>query len=194
VIGFGEADSSRGILMAAWKDRWPLARRWAFLKRPLLALPQKRHTMEVDFCPLPGILSDECGFWLGLVVDLDLDLILAKRILDERPIVQDLAEILSDAMGCLLPCGSFRPEVVVLRDNPEWEQLFPHLGQIGVEVVVTEDLLRWDEKADELIEWLKDRWSTPSTIFIQTDEEPTVAETLLELRMLATRFLFSQFD
>ncbi len=95
-------------------------------------------------------------------------------------------------MGRLLPCGRFRPEVVVLRDNPEWEQLFPYLGQIGVEVVVTDDLLRWDEKADELIEWLKDRWSTPSSIFIQTDEEPTIAETLLELRLLASEFLFLQ--
>jgi hypothetical protein len=178
--------------MAAWKDHWPLARRWAFLKRPLLALPQKPHSMEVDFCPLPSILSDECSFWLGLVVDPGLDLILAKRILEEPPVVQDLALILSDAMGRLLPCDRFRPEVVVLRDNPEWEQLFPYLGQIGVEVVVTDDLLRWDEKADELIEWLKDQWSTPSSIFIRTDEEPTIAETLLELRLLACRFLFSQ--
>ena len=71
--------------MAAWKDRWPLARRWAFLKRPLLALPQNPHSMEVDFCPLPDIFGDEGGFWLGLVVVPGLDLILAKAILDERP-------------------------------------------------------------------------------------------------------------
>lgn len=176
--------------MAAWKDRWPLARRWAFLKRPLLALPQKPHSMEVDFCPLPDIFSDEGGFWLGLVVDPGLDLILAIAILDEPPVVQDLAEILSEAMGSLLPSGRFRPEVVVLRDNPEWEQLFPFLVQIGVEVVVTEDLSRWDEKADELIEWLKDQWSTPCPIVLPTDEEPTVAKTLLKLRLLATSFLF----
>jgi hypothetical protein len=55
--------------MAAWKDHWPLVRRWAFLKRRLLALPQKPHSMEVDFCPLPDIVSDQFGFWLGLVVD-----------------------------------------------------------------------------------------------------------------------------
>ena len=27
--------------MAAWKDHWPLARRWAFLKRRLLGLPMR---------------------------------------------------------------------------------------------------------------------------------------------------------
>ena len=176
--------------MAAWKDHWPLARRWAFLKRRLLGLPQKPGFMEVDFCPLPEIVSNACGFWLGLVVDPGLDLILATSILDEPPIVQDLAEILSGAMECLLPCGRFRPEVVVLRDNPEWERLFPYLNQVDIEAVVTEDLLHWDEKADELIEWMKDRWSTPSNVFIQTNEEPTVAETLLELRLLASQFLF----
>jgi hypothetical protein len=146
--------------------------------------------MEVDFCPLPDIVSDQYGFWLGLVVDPHLDLILATSVLDEPPVVQDLAEILSKAMECLLPCGRFRPEFVVLRDNPEWERLLPFLGQIGFEGVVAEDLLHWDEKADEFIEWLKDRWSTPSNVFIQTDEERTVAETLFELRLLASLFLF----
>jgi hypothetical protein len=159
-------------------------------RKSLLGLPQKPHSMEVDFCPLPDIVGDEYGFRLGLVVDPGLDLILATSILNEPPIVQDLAEILSNAMGCLLPCGRFRPEVVVLRDNPEWERLFPYLGQVGVEAVVTEDLLHWDAKADELIEWMKWRWSTPSNVFIQTNEEPTVAETLLELRLLASQFLF----
>jgi hypothetical protein len=63
------------------------------------------------------------------------------------------------------------------------------LTPVGIEGVVTEDLLHWDEKADELIEWLKDRWSTPSSVFIQTDEEPTVADTRLELRLPTVQFL-----
>ena len=178
--------------MAAWKDHWPLARRWAFFRPRLLQLPQKSHVFEVDFCPLPDIVEDEYGFWLGLVVDPDLDLILTTNVLDEPPIVQDLAGILSGAMECLLPCGRFRPEIIFLRGNPEWDQLFPFLGQVGIEAVVTEDLPSWDAKASELIEWLKDQWSTPSEVVIQTDEEPTIAETLFELRCLGHQFVFRQ--
>ena len=104
--------------------------------------------------------------------------------------MQDLAEILSDAMRCLLPCGCFRPEIVFLRDNPEWDRLFPFLGQVGIEAVVTEDLLSWDAKADELIEWLKVRWSTRPDVVIQKEEERTGSETLLELRILGHEFLY----
>ena len=81
--------------MAAWKDHWPLARRWAFVKRRPLRLPQESHGMEVDFCPLPDNVCDKLGLWLGLVVDHDFGLILMTSILDEPPIVQDLLEILS---------------------------------------------------------------------------------------------------
>ena len=179
-----------GIVMAAWKDHWPLARRWAFLRPRLLGLPQESHGMEADFCPLPDNVCDQHGLWLGLVVDHDFGLILMTSILDEPPIVQDLLGILSRAMECPVPSGRFRPEVVFLRDNPEWEQLLPYLGHVGIETVVTEDLFYWDARAEELIEWLKDRWSTPSEVVIQTDEEPTIAKTLLELRILGHEFLF----
>lgn len=49
-----------GVLMAAWKDQWPLARRWAFVKPRLLRMPQKSHVMEVDFCPLARHLRSQC--------------------------------------------------------------------------------------------------------------------------------------
>lgn len=176
--------------MSPWKDHWPLARRWAFLKSRLLRLQQKSHKFQIDFCPLPDIVENEYGFWLGLVVDPGLDLILATSILDEAPIVQDLAEILSGAMQCPLSCGCFRPEIALLRDNPEWDQLFPFLGQVGIEVVVTEDLLSWDAKAGELIEWLKDRWLTRPDVVMKREDELTVSETLFELRILAHEFLF----
>lgn len=48
-----------------------LSRRYAFVKRRLLRLPQESHGIEVDYCPLPDIVPDEGGFWLGLAVDHD---------------------------------------------------------------------------------------------------------------------------
>ena len=179
-----------GILMAAWKDHWPLARRWAFVKPRLRQLPQESHGMEVDFCPLSDNVCDEHGLWLGLVVDHRFGLILMTSILDEPPIVQDLLEILSEAMECPLPSGRFRPEVVFLRDNPEWEQLFPYLGHVGIETVVSEDLLYWDAKAEELIEWLKDRWSDLPDVMMGGENDLAVSDTLLELRILGHEFLF----
>ena len=63
--------------MAARKNERKLSRRYAFVKRRLLRLPQEPHGIEVDFCPLPDIVEDEYGFWLGLVVDQDTGFILA---------------------------------------------------------------------------------------------------------------------
>lgn len=165
-----------GILMAAWKDHWPLARRRSFVKPRLLRLPQESHGMEVDFCALPDNVCDEHGLWLGLVVDHGLGLILMTNILDEPPIVQNLLEILSEAVECPRPNGRFRPEVVFLGDNPEWEQLVPHLRHVGIETVVTEGLSYWETKAEESIEWLRNRWSTPSAVVIQTDDDADFPE------------------
>ena len=35
-----------------------------------------------------------------------------------------------------------RPKSIHLRDNPEWEELLPHVEQLKIQVVVTENFMR----------------------------------------------------
>ena len=55
-----------------------------------------------------------------------------------------------------------RAKAFHLRDNPEWDELRPHLAQLGIEAIVTEELPRWDEVFADLIGYLKSgEWKQP---------------------------------
>jgi hypothetical protein len=168
-----------------------LSRRYAFVKRRLLRLPQQPHSIEVDFCPLPDIVPDESGFWLGLVVDHEAGTILRTSVLEAPPSAEDAADIVAGALECSHFRAASRPSRLLLRDNPSWEALFPWLEQVGIETVVTEDLWHWDAKADESIEWMKKEWRpVPDFMRSEIHEELGIFGTLSELRILTYRFLY----
>ena len=146
--------------------------------------------MEVDVCPFPDIVEGECGYWLGLAVDHDVGRILMTSVLDEPPSAKDVAEIMSRAMELPYPKVPCRPKMVFLRDNPTWEATFPWLEQLGIETVVTEDLLHGDAKAEELMEWMKKHWSPMPELMTKIHEELGLFGTLFDLRTLAYRFLY----
>jgi len=107
-----------------------------FVKRRLLWLPQNDVVLETDFCPLPEILGGR--LWIGLAVRQWNADIQAREILEHVPTVNDLADLLAHAMqGPLSDDGHGRAEAIHLRDNPEWQELFPHLRQLKIEVAVT---------------------------------------------------------
>ncbi len=168
-----------------------LSRRYAFVKRRLLRLPQQPHGMEVDFCPLPDMVPDESGFWLGLAVDHGTGFISMTSVLDEPPTAEDAAEMVARAMEnshLKAPC---RPETVYLRDNPSWEALYPWLGQLEVETVVTDDLLHWDAKAEDLMQWMRKHWSPVLQEFrTPVQEELGIFSKLSELSSLTYSFLY----
>ncbi len=162
-----------------------LSRRYAFVKRDLLRLPQQPQTIEVDFCPLPDIVEDEYGFWLGLVVDHDTGTIAVTTVLDKPPTAEDAADVVTRALECSHFRPPCRPQIAYLRDNPSWEALYPWLGQLEVETVLTDDLLQWDAKAEELIEWMRKHWSpVPQEFRTTIHEQYGIFGTLSELRLL----------
>ena len=172
--------------MAARKKDRKLGRSYAFLKHRLLELPQSSLTMEVDFCPLPDIPGVECGFWLGLVVDHHDGSILISSIIEQPPTLDDVADLVAAAISTKVRC---RPKVVLLRDNPEWEGLFPYLHQLKIDALVAEDLLYWDAKAEELMGWIKDRWPHWPKVTAEREKELAVSKTLYELREMAHWYL-----
>ena len=109
---------------------------------------------------------------------------------DEPPSAEDAADIMTRAMELSHPKVSCRPKMVFLRDNPTWEATFPWLEQLGIETVVTEDLLHGDAKAEELMEWMKKHWSPMPELMTKIHEELGLFGTLFDLRTLAYRFLY----
>ena len=168
-----------------------LSRRYAFVKRRLLRLPQQPHGVEIDFCPLPDIVPDESGFWLGLAVEHGTGFIFMTSVLGEPPTAEDAADILSGAMENSHLKARCRPETVYLRDNPSWEALYPWLGQLGVEAAITDDLPHWDARAEELMLWMKKHWSpVPQEFRTPIHEELGIFSTLSELSSLTYGFLY----
>lgn len=148
--------------MAKREGKLKLGKSAAFVKRRLSWLPKKDVVREADFCPLPEVLGGH-GLWLGLVVCHHDGSVLSQELLEHAPDVNDLARLLAEAMERpLMEQTRCRPKAFHLRDNPEWEELRPHLEQLGVEVVVTEELLRWDEVFADLIGYLQNgEWRQP---------------------------------
>lgn len=114
-----------------------------FVKRQLQWLPQKNDTWEADFLPLAP--SGQALIWLGMVIRHDDDYVLAHQTLQSQPTVNDLAHLLGWAMRRPLVEIAHRPGAIYLRSRPEWEELLPHLKQLGIEVVVQEKLPKWDQ-------------------------------------------------
>jgi hypothetical protein len=59
-----------------------------------------------------------------------------------------------------------------------------------IKTVVTEDLLYWDAKAEELMEWMNKHWSPMPELRTEIHEKLGIFTTLLDLRILASRFPF----
>jgi hypothetical protein len=167
-----------------------LSRRYASVKRRLLRLPQQFHGVEVDFCPLPDIVPDESGFWLGLVVDHDTSTILMSSVLAAPPAADDAAEAITRTLESSFFGAASRPRRLLLRDNPAWEAMYPWLEQLGIETVVTEDLRYRDAKADELIDWMRKKWQPLPDWQAAINDEFGIFDTLSELSFLTYRFIY----
>jgi hypothetical protein len=61
------------------------------------------------------------------------------------PTVNDLADLLADAMRRPLTGSPRQPEQIHLRANPRWDELFPHLNELGIEVTVQDGLPELEE-------------------------------------------------
>ena len=130
---------------------------------------------EADFCPLPDLLEGH-RLWLGMVVSDHDGSILAQEIIEQPPNVNDLATLLANSMKSPITDDRHgRPKTIYLRDNPEWQELFPHLEQLKIEVVVTEALPHWDHAVEEFIRYMQDWRSVYG-------EEKTLSESQLGYR------------
>jgi hypothetical protein len=126
--------------MARQQKKLTLGKGAAFAKSRLKRLRQERETWEADFKKLPQPLSQNETRYLGLVVVKRGGTLLAQEEVEHTPTVNDLATLLGYAMSRPLSGRGHRPKRIRVRKNPRWQELFPHLQEVGVEVVVDSDL------------------------------------------------------
>ena len=81
----------------------------AFVKTRLSRLRQENDTWEADFFPIPCSGGKRDSVWMGMVLSQAHDYVLAQRMVEEPPTVNDLARLLADAMQRPMPERIHRP-------------------------------------------------------------------------------------
>ena len=131
--------------MAKKQTRLKLGKRASFVKTHLKQLPREEETWEADFRALPRPADQTETHYLGLAVALPKGDPLVYLPVEYTPTVNDLADLLADAMRRPLTGSARRPEHIHFRANPRWEELFPHLKELGIEVTLRDDLPELEE-------------------------------------------------
>jgi len=140
--------------MRLWDEHLKLGKGSVFVKRDLRVLPLTEVEFEADFFLDRGFSSKRREMWMGMVIEREFGGVLAmEEVRLPPPTVNSLATLLAHAMLRPLNAGDRqRPCTVYLRDRPQWQELSPHLRQLGIEVVLCEDLPRFDEA---VIDWMQ---------------------------------------
>jgi hypothetical protein len=121
-----------------------------FVKAQLRRLRQEDDTWEADFFSIPCSDSEHDSVWWGIVMSHEHDKVLAQRMVEEPPTVNDLANLLAEAMRRSLAGFSHRPRCLLLRARAEWAELLPHLKQVGIHAVAQDSLPKWDRNFGDL--------------------------------------------
>jgi hypothetical protein len=145
--------------MAGSQEPLKLGKGAYFVKSRLRRLPQTDDEWQVDFQPFIPRSRKRKQEWLGIVLSLTDDFLLAEEILDNAPTVNNLARLLANAMRRPFIDRPHRPKRVLLRDNPTWQEILPHLRGIKIEVVIRDALPQWDK---EFRDWVEQLGSTGS--------------------------------
>ncbi len=124
-------------------ERLKLGKGAAFVKSQLRYLPQEDDTWEADFLPLPYSGAQDGGTCLGMVVSHAHQYLLAQHTVKEPPTVNDLADLLAQALQRPMTGIGHRPQSLYLRARPEWAELLPHLKQIGIHTISQDALPKW---------------------------------------------------
>jgi hypothetical protein len=121
------------------EEKLRLGKGAAFVKGRLKRLRQEDESWEADFQALPKPITQSQTHYLGMVVAPDGSL-LADAHVDRRPTVNDVATWLAQAMRRPQTGKAHRPRRIHVRGHPQWQELFPHLGELGIQVAVHREL------------------------------------------------------
>jgi hypothetical protein len=142
--------------MAKEQPKLKLGKSAAFVKTHLKQLKQENDTWEADFRALPKEKGQTETHYLGLVVALPRGIpLVCFPLVEYTPNVNDLADLLADAMRRPMTESAHRPRQILLRGNPRWEELFPHLKQLGIEVSIQNELPNIEEVYEDFLRQMR---------------------------------------
>ena len=113
------------------------------VKERLKQLPQRADVWQAGARQLPvwvKVAGQSVRPWAALVVSETDDLILGHGILEEAPAAAQLWDVLADAVQQPLAGKPHRPTAVRVRDDPVWQELKPHLEEVGIRLELADDL------------------------------------------------------
>ncbi len=106
---------------------------------------------EVDL-----LILTKQGFWL-----VETKAWAVCMPVEYTPTVNDLADLLADAMRRPMTADSHRPRQIVFRGNPRWEELHPYLKQLGIEVSVQNELPHIEAVYEDFLRQMRRARSNP---------------------------------
>ena len=115
----------------------------ALAKVRLRRLPQPFDIWQVDRRRLAGLVEHGGRLvqpWVTLVASCSSGLIMAQAIAVEPPSAARIWDVLADAMRRSTGDPPHRPTQVQVLPDPTWDQLRPHLEEIGVDCVEADEL------------------------------------------------------
>jgi hypothetical protein len=140
------------VTVARQEEKLKLGKGVAFVKSQLRRLRQEDETWEADFRALPQAITQSATHYLGMVLTQPDGFLLAESEVEQKPTVNDLATLLANAMRRPFVEGSHRPRRIHLRGQAQWQELIPHLKEIGIEVVVRSGLPKVTEAYREYLQ------------------------------------------
>ncbi|HEV3263711.1 MAG TPA: hypothetical protein VG013_43150 [Gemmataceae bacterium] len=118
-------------------------------------LPQKDDVWQADLRQLPNWIragGEMVRPWMLLVTSRGDDLVLAHQMIDEEPAAASLWDTLVRAMQHPAAGEPHRPSELQVRPDERWESLRPHIEEIGIQLLVTEELDQIEVVLKELSE------------------------------------------
>src|SRR5271157_486026 len=144
--------------MKEYNEKLNLGKGSAFVKSRLGRLPRTDEVWEADIQPM-SVWGWDARYhgelWLGMVMTQIENFHLALLASEAAPGINDLATLLASAMERAYVKGKRRPTRIVLRSNPQWEDLIPHLKQLKIEVITQQELPLWDDAAEAYVQRMK---------------------------------------
>jgi hypothetical protein len=145
----------RTLIVTSDENKLKLGKGVVFVKSQLKRLRQEDETWEADFRALPKPISQSATHYLGMVLTKPHGFLRAEAKVEQSPTLNDLATLLANAMKRPLVNSLCRPRCILLRGNPKWLPLLPALKELGIEVVIKNDLPKVEEAFGELLAEVK---------------------------------------
>jgi len=154
--------------MAKEQPKLKLGKSAAFVKTHLKQLKQEDDVWEADFRALPKAQGESDTHYVGLVVSLNDGYLRAIITVDYQPDANELADLLADAMRRPYTELAYRPRQILLRENPSWDELHPHLKQLGIEVSTQNHLPQVEKAFEDFRREIRRAQPKPMIVYLPT--------------------------